>query len=361
MLYKANFDEVVERYRRLWTGQMQDRIMCKLLVREGTLPRDAFMRNVPRYEQMFEDYLEYCRTKQHVLDDSLPVIAPSFGEGIYGGYLGGTVAFGSGTSWTQPYITDYDQVESLRYDPHNSYMELAKKCMRYYLDNARDRVAVAAPVGSSAGDTAYLGVGERLFVDFYDCPEDVERLMAQLTQFIIDCKEGFWDMGGQHQDGVFYGWMDWWITGRSVMVGADVFCMCSREIFRRFGLPYYQRIIDHFGSGWCHLHNLGLHLLPDLAQLEGLICFEISDDPNVSRRGFLVLDEVRSVLGDIPVQVACRPKEFVDGLERGTLSGNTIYIVCEENYGDIKNMTVDAANRLMDRVRRYRAPVPVGH
>ena len=116
--------------------------------------------------------------------------------------------------------------------------------------------------------------------------------------------------------------------------------------------------IDHFGSGWFHLHTLGLHLLPHVAQLKNLAAIEISDDPNVPERGFLILDRIKKTVGDVPVQVAARPGEFIEGLERGTLPGNVIYLVCEDNYADVPDMTVDDANRLMEKVRAYRAPEP---
>ena len=50
--YKANFEEVVGRYQALWAGEMRDRIIVRMQVRDGEVQRDAFMANVPHIEQM---------------------------------------------------------------------------------------------------------------------------------------------------------------------------------------------------------------------------------------------------------------------------------------------------------------------
>ena len=123
-------------------------------------------------------------------------------------------------------------------------------------------------------------------------------------------------MGGAYDGGVYYSWMNWWITGRAPSLTGDVFCMCSREVFREFGTPYFRKIIEHFGSGWFHVHNLGLHLMPEIVRIPGLVAIEVSDDPNVAERGFKAIDWIKAVVGDIPVQITCRPEEFVKGLTR---------------------------------------------
>ena len=353
--YKPNFDQVIERYRRLWQGQMKDGILCKISVRDGEQPRDSFMCHVPDYRKMYADYLELWETTKRLKDDTLPVIAPCFGDGIFGGFLGGKVSYASETCWSDPFLDDYDNLQSLRYDPENESVRLMKDTFRYYLDRAGDKLAVAAPLIGNPGDTAYVIRGGELLTDFYDRPQDVHALLEVLTKFSIECREDFWRMGGAYEGGVYYMWMNWWITGRAPSLTADVFCLCSREIFREFGTPYFQEQIDHFGSGWFHLHNLGLHLLPEAVKMRKLTGIEISEDPNVKGRSFEAIDWIKSVVGDIPVQINCRPEEFVKGLTDRTLPGNIIYVVCNDNYADIKDMTVDEANRLMEKVRSYRA------
>ena len=352
--YKENFDRVVDRYRKLWNRQMKDQILCKLSVRDGEIPRDSFMRNLPDYKKMYEDYIEIWETTTRMKDDTLPVVGPCFGDGIFGGFLGGKVTYESETAWVDHFLKNYDDISSFKYDPNNEYVQLMKDAFLYYQKQAKENLAVAAPLIANPGDLAYTIRGSDLLTDFYDRPEEVHALMDVLTTFCTECKEDFWKLGGEYEEGVFYSWMNWWITGKAVSLTGDVFCLCSDEVFRDFGLPYYQRMADHFGSGWYHMHNLGMHLLPEIVKLKNLTMIEISDDPNVKDRGFDILDWTREHAGDIPLQITCRPEEFIKGLTDKTLPGNIVYVVCNDDYQDIDDMSVDQANDLMEKVWEYR-------
>ena len=38
-------------------------------------------------------------------------------------------------------------------------------------------------------------------------------------------------------------------------------------------------MVDHFGTGWLHMHNSHLHLLEEVATISGLVGIGILDDP----------------------------------------------------------------------------------
>jgi hypothetical protein len=98
-----------------------------------------------------------------------------------------------------------------------------------------------------------------------------------------------------------------------------------------------------------HFHCNRTDLAAEVAKLPGLELFQFGGDtrdpvPTVER-----IPEMRRAVGDIPLQVFVELGTFVERLERRELPGNVWYLV------DGPGLSVDAANRLMDRVRAYRA------
>ena len=148
--------------------------------------------------------------------------------------------------------------------------------------------------------------------------------------------------------------MHWWFPGKGLSIGDDQLGNCGPQAYARFGLPYHQRLLDHFGGGWYHLHSKDLCLVPEIAQLKGLDCLEISDDPNTPKRGFSSIDDIRQHLPETPLRICCGPDELLNGLRDGTLPGNVVYYVSGKDYSDIDCWSIDDANEIMDMVRAYK-------
>jgi len=354
--YKKNFAQVLERYKSLWNGDMQDQIMARISVREGKVQRDAFMANVPNTELMLEDYLAYWSTTEKLEDDTLPVVVPCLGAGLEGGFFGSKVQYSAGTSWCDhiPDLTAHP--ERIEYDLENSSVKLMRKCSEYYSKNNTGKVLIGPPNIDCPADVLYMLRGSDMFLDLIDRPKDIEFLLAKIGDGIKQFRNEFWETIPLYEGGSFNGWMNWWVPGRTVLVGDDFFCSCSVDMYRHFGFPIHQELANSNGSAWFHLHNLGLHLVPEIAKLKNLICLELSEDPNVATRGLKMLKLVREqVPAELVVNVTVRPNEFVEALEQNLLPGNTIYNICEENYGDVEDWDVDFANSLMDKVRKYRS------
>lgn len=351
---KPDPDEALEQWRSFWRGDDPDAILIQINVREKPMPRDGFMRAVPDVHRMLEDHILYFEGRKGVRDATLPVITPNFGAGFEAGYFGAPVRYGYGTSYAQPImesVSDHDAIDwSLDSDHARGFLDA--------LGFFQDRSAGVAWSGLSPLlsplDTTFALAGSGVFLEMCDRPGEVLRLLERLTAQIIAIEEMRLDALRDQRDGRFQSWMSWWAPGRTICVGDDQLCSCSAEQFRTFGLPYYQRLIDHFGSGWYHLHTLGSHLVPELASLRGLICLEVSDDPNTDIRGLDLLPVIRRAMPHVAVKVAIRTHEFIEGLDSGTLLGNVIYNICDRDYADIEGMTMERANALAARSASYR-------
>ena len=208
------------------------------------------------------------------------------------------------------------------------------------------------PLARRQGYRYYCLWGYGILTDFYDHPKGLHHLLELVTEFTIKLVEAQLELVGQFQGGIFTSWMGWWSPGRPVSLSEDEFALCRPSLYSEFGLPYAQRLIDHFGSGWYHLHTLGLHVLPEIVKLKNLFGIQISDDPGYPK-AFKKLSWIKGITTDIPLNITCTLEEFMDGLENHTLPGNVMYDLNAEGYKPV-SITVDEANRLMQRVKKYK-------
>jgi len=353
MLYKPNLDETIRRHRAFWNKEMQDGILCRINVREGGAGAgtETFMNNIPDIERMYLDFEEWVKAKKKVDDDSFPVICPNFGVGIVGGYFGAEVTFGDGTSWAARIVEDYNNLLKIRYEPDNRWVKKANDCLRYYLEKGKEKMAVGMIDICGPIDTAFILRGSDILTDFYDHPKELHHLLELVTEFTIKLVEAQLEITGQFKGGIFASWIGWWMPGRPVSLTEDEFALCRPSFYSEFGLPYAQRLIDHFGGGWVHLHTLGLHLIPEIVKLKDLAGIQLSDDPGCPK-AFEKLSRLKEIIGDIPLNITCTLEEFMDGLEHHTLAGNVMYDVNGEGYKPVP-ITVDEANAFMEKVKRY--------
>ena len=62
---------------------------------------------------------------------------------------------------------------------------------------------------------------------------------------------------------------------------------------------------------------------------------------------FVGLPAIQAVTGEIPLQVNCRKRQFLAGLDQGRLPRNVMYWI------DSGVESVEEANAIMERVRQY--------
>jgi hypothetical protein len=102
----------------------------------------------------------------------------------------------------------------------------------------------------------------------------------------------------------------------------------------------------HFDGGVIHIHGNGRHLLEAAATLRGLKAVLLLDDVGFPA-AFDVVEQLKGRLGGLPVSLFAPYDAFVERLDRHELPGGALY--------QVQNVpSVDAANRLMERVRAYK-------
>jgi hypothetical protein len=347
MRYKKNLEEAISRNRAFWTRQDPRMILAKIDLEKGQTMRmweRALEPGIcPDYRKMFEVFRQDFERRADLLDDAVPAARPNFGDYGFGAYAGAEVVFGQAGAYAQPFLADLGRAKDLRVDPDNRWIRLLDEATRYFAEQSEGLCATSIIETCDGLNFAENAFGSGVFLEVYDHPRELMDLFDfafELNVFLVEMQRA----SIRRHGGGYVDLHEEWLPGDCVWLSVDAWGSCGAEVFRRLGRGHLQKMMDRFGGGWLHMHSAHLHLLEEVASLEGLVGIGILDDPNAGRC-FGQLGRIRQATGDIPLQVNCVKDEFLAALDDGTLPRGVMYWI------DSGVQSVDEANRIMEKVR----------
>jgi hypothetical protein len=351
--YIKNFEERITRQRAFWSRQMPSQILVAIW-EVADLARIDPNVHCPDVPSMFSAWEHNFGLRQEIDDDYIPVARVSFGSAAFGAFLGAEITFKGGAGWAYPFLESYNQLDSLKYNHKNEWIQRQLEACQYFAEKAVGKFPVCETEPNDALNFAEALRGSRAYTDIYDFPQELKQLLDFASDFnirLIERQREVLSPVIYHQDGIFS--MFWsYLPGKAPWISVDAYGNCSPDTFNEFGAPYIQRMINHFEGGWIHIHSHALHNIQQITNLTDVVGIGIWDDPNAPR-GFESLTSVRNITKDIPLQIDCTAQDLEEGMVLGTLPGNVMYLVKE----GVKS--IEHANRLAEQARLYRSPVDI--
>lgn len=368
--WKLNAEEILERSRLFLNRKMMDGILATLPVKiDSEKEWRAFekrwsqysssdKRPFPSNEEIFERNIIGLQARGQVEDDWLPVVYSVLdcGDGMLSGIFGGDICYFhrkrqpaySGVS--VPILKDYGNLPALPDGMSGFWTNRFLDIQRYFESHMDDHFAQHPSLTMDALNFACeLRGPTSAYTDLYEHPDELKALMEIALDFNIRFQEAQMAMTGTYSDGSF-NWLSHWAPfPRSICLSVDAYVVCSVQSYVDFGFDYQARLIEHFGHGLMHFHCNRPDLAAEVAKLPNLELFQFGGDTRDKVSSMDRLPEMRQVVGDIPIMVACDLHEFQVRLADRTLMPNVWYVV-----GANEPLTVDDANRLMDKVRTYK-------
>lgn len=237
----------------------------------------------------YQQYLDACierdmavwRQRDQIDDDTIPYIKPYYGIAEHSAFVGGTVCYGGNTSYHEHPITDWSKLDTLVLDENNDNFKMLMNSLRYLKSREAEVGFVAALRGGEAPmDMANALRGNELFMDFYDEEENVHKLLRfclKASQWTFSHQS---EIIGQIQGGVMSG-IGIWLPGNAIgHLAEDASSMCSAPLYREFGQPYTQKLLQDYDCAIMHTHTMGRHVLADIAAIEKVEFIQLTYDPN---------------------------------------------------------------------------------
>lgn len=279
---KPDLPEVMKRWESFWSGQPLNRsLMVTAVPKTGVPPEDVVNLGATRYfhgvHGLWEERgsgIDRWLDQMCFPGDMVPCISPDLGPDQWAAFFGAELEFSEdskATNWVDPVIEDWASALPLRLDPENAAYRRMLEYAAFLARHGDGRYLVGQiDAHSNADALSALRGPENFMMDLVDCPEWVERAMADMRGSygpVHDALSRAGRMGGE-RGFTHYGF---WHPRSFQVVQADVICMMGPEPFRRFVLPALEEEMACHEGVYFHLDGPGaLRHLDDILGLPGM-------------------------------------------------------------------------------------------
>lgn len=266
--------ELTETYRRWWSGELDRPIIAWTLAgrdpqrREPDIPAHGFtaFHDLSVSPEAIVDRWDYDLSRRTYLGDAFPSVWPNFGPGVIAAFMGADLQLGEGTVWFHPQAeTDLANIH-FEYDADNVWLKRIKDICRAAADRWEGLVQVGmTDLGGNLDILSTFRPAERLLLDLYDCPGEVQRVLWEAHEM--------WHRYFAEIDAVvratnpgYSAWASIFSYEPHYILQCDFCYMISLEMFDRFVKPELVTTCGMLTNTFYHLDGVG-----QLAHLDSLL------------------------------------------------------------------------------------------
>ena len=274
---EQDWDRVERAWRAWWAHELDRPLVMIDSPIVFSLPEELtqeFLLERPVDEVL--DHFQMLLQARQFFGDSWPRWWPNFGPGILAGFLGAQVHSAPETSTVWFSGAANDPIEHLHftYSGDNPWWRRVLDLTRRAVERWRDKVGIAhTDLGGNLDILASFRTTERLLYDLHDSPEEVARLLGEITATWRRYYDELHAIIGPVGRGTTP-WAPIWSPGRCYMLQSDFAYMISPQMFERFVLPDLAACIEGLDHAFYHLDGKGqirhLDMLLSLENLAGI-------------------------------------------------------------------------------------------
>ena len=271
-------EQTAHAHERWWKGEL-DRPLMKVIVSDAY---DAPACSIPVLSQRncsdfsispeeVIDGLDNWLSRQEFLGDAFPMVNfDAFGPGVLAAFCGARLDNSSGGVWFFPKEELEIEEIHVKYDPQNEYVQRIKAIYRAGLEKWNGSVIMGLPDLGGVMDVAATFRGsENLLMDLYDCPEEVERLNAEIQQAWYEAYEDFMQVLKPQKYNT--NWAGILSKDPSYVIQCDFSYMIGNPMFKDFVLETLRKDTKCLTNTIYHLDGIGeLNHLDDILSLKDL-------------------------------------------------------------------------------------------
>jgi len=278
--FESDWERIERDWQAWWAGELERPLVVLECIEHldrydphcasiflGTYPLDTLAETilnefVPRLENTL------------FLGDSFPHFWPNFGPGIVAGFAEAQVHPTWDTTWFTPGqpgpITDLRVAE----DWQNPWWRRAAEVTQAAINLWGRELAVGfTDLGGNLDVLASLRGTRQLLMDLVKSPQEVDRLVGEITRFWMACYERLYIMIASAGHGMTC-WGPCWSNGRGYMLQSDFSYMISPNMFQRFVLPDLETCCSVMDQPFYHMDGRGqlvhVDMLLSIPRLRGI-------------------------------------------------------------------------------------------
>jgi len=274
MEFKRDFDLVQKRWAEFWAGTSCRPLIAFEIPKEGVEPVEK-PKNMSGYDGNFAPVINQLlgwASTHNFVGEAIPFFYLTYGPDHFAALIGADLKFDfkTGTSWSVPFLKDYDQVE-IKFNPNCFWFDRTIKFIRALKSQCDGRLLIAPPTMSNGLDTlAAIRGPQNLLMDMVMQPDKVKKVERDILQTYKTISDIIYDeleykkYGSINRHGMYS-------SGKIDVVQCDISCMLSSEMYQEFGLPYTKFESNYLDCVEYHLDGPdAIRHLKDICSVENI-------------------------------------------------------------------------------------------
>jgi len=253
--------------------------------------------------EMFLSYVErWHQRDSELVCDVIQSFAPAFGIPWVEAIAGCPVVADPGSLWAESFLDSYVNRPPIHLDPDDPWLRKLIAFTQALVEFADGRFPVAVPQTRGPLDTlAAIRTPERMCLDFVEYPDEVFKILGELTDLWIGINEAVLEVIPPFHGG-YCTRMNMWAPGKAITPQNDASTLISRKMYEQFVLPWDRKIVGHFPYHCFHLHSTEHHQIDTLLKLEALTAIEFTLEHTIGGPSLdITIPVVRRILGKKPL------------------------------------------------------------
>lgn len=302
----------VQRHKEFYEGKRNYLVKIEVPLECNNLKSEISFNDVD-WDRDFDEYVESRvengkfksrkRIKMKLEDDYIPYYHPYFGISIHHSFFGGKVQFGGGTSYAEHIISSASEWNKLKYDINGKWVQKLAKGLAFCRDHGEGVLVASLRGGNGPLDMANGVMGNELFTELYDDPDNIHKVMEICYESILAMFQLQKQNCSKIEGGHIAPMGNFWIPESCIgHISLDAACLVGPGLFEEFEKPYLNRLAEETNGYIVHSHMLGRRMFKEMCSIKRMLVFVPVDDPGQPT----LLDELSAVLeavGDTPLLV----------------------------------------------------------
>jgi hypothetical protein len=190
--------------------------------------------------------------------ETFPIYFPNLGPEIYAAFYGADLIFGEATSYAEPLVKDWKDIDKPRLEMDNEYFKKIEELIRHALERCEGKFMVGYTDLHPGLDCAAAWRDPQKFcMDLFDNPEGVMKL-AELAIAEFEMIYDHFDALIKARKQLSVSWMGIPSFGKMHIPSCDFSSLISPEFFNRFGLPILEREVKTMSHNIFHMDGRGV-------------------------------------------------------------------------------------------------------